>query len=79
ASLPKENIKAIYEFILQQNYYLKGLVLGVRKNDIVLSFVVFDQYSKQEFLDRLIQRLIQTADEFDDLLVSNFGVLITKD
>ncbi|MBK6354093.1 MAG: trypsin-like peptidase domain-containing protein [Saprospiraceae bacterium] len=79
ASLPKENIKAIYEFILQQNYYLKGLVLGVRKNDIVLSFFVFDQYSKQEFLDRLIQRLIQTADEFDDLLVSNFGVLITKD
>lgn len=79
ANLPKENIKAIYEFILQQNYYLKGLVLGVRKNDIVLSFVVFDQYSKQEFLDRLIQRLIQTADEFDDLLVSNFGVLITKD
>jgi serine protease Do len=75
ASLPKENIKAIYTYLLQQNDELRGLSFGVRLNDIVLSLVMFDQYLQTSLLDKNLKNLLDAADRYDDELFEKFGAL----
>ncbi len=75
ASLPKENIKAIYTYLLQQNDEMRGLSFGVRMNDIVLSLVMFDQYLQTSLLDKNLKNLFEAADLYDDELFSKFGAL----
>lgn len=73
--LPKENIKAIYEFLLRQNYDLDGLSLSILGQEIVLSLVMYDRYLKLETGLKLINNLFQKADEYDDILIKDFGAI----
>lgn len=75
ATLPKENIKPIYLFLLQQNHHLKGLSFGIRINDIILSYIAFDQYSKMERLKEGLQSLLDAADAYDDELILKYGAI----
>lgn len=78
-SLPKENIKAIYTYLLQQNYDLRGLSFSIRNNDIVLSVLIFDHYFKPETGLRILKNLFEKANYYDDLLIQNFGALKRKE
>ncbi|MEP7195139.1 MAG: trypsin-like peptidase domain-containing protein [Saprospiraceae bacterium] len=75
ANLPKENILPIYEFLMQQNYELRGLSLGIKKNNIILSTLMFDQFMKPEFSVKILKDLFEKANYYDDQLLSQFGAV----
>ena len=75
ANLPRENILPIYQFLMQQNAKLRGLNLGINKNNIILSAIMFDQYIKPEFSTAILEDLITRADLYDDQLIKEFGAL----
>ncbi|MFN8331852.1 MAG: hypothetical protein U0T81_11655 [Saprospiraceae bacterium] len=60
---------------MQQNAKLRGLNLGINKNNIILSAIMFDQYIKPEFSTAILEDLITRADLYDDQLIKEFGAL----
>jgi len=73
ATLPDDNIKELYTFLLKQNYKLEGLTFSVKGQDIILSLLIYDQYLNNETAQRLFNHLLQNADDYDDILVDQFG------
>ena len=71
--LPKDNIAAIYEYLLRQNYELEGLTLSVRGQDIVLSLLIYDRYLNAATGLQLFRKLFEQSDYYDNYLVENFG------
>jgi serine protease Do len=71
--LPKENIKAVYEYLLRENYRNEGVTLSVRGQDIILSLLIYDRYLKEEIAERLLITLFEKADYYDNLLVEQYG------
>lgn len=66
-------IKPLYQFLLEENYKLNGLVLSCSGQNIVLSCIMYDmdvtpQTGKEQF-----EKLFKKADEFDDYLKRQFG------
>jgi serine protease Do len=78
-SLPKEKIKEIYIYLLQQNWVLEGLSFSIRNNDIILSLLMFDHYFKQETGKENLQKLFQLANHYDDILIREFGAISRVD
>ncbi len=77
-SLPKEGIKQLYIFLLKENYKLKKLTLSVRSNNVFISCVNFDRYFDKDILDRDLAEVISKADEYDDILIGQFGAIPRK-
>lgn len=73
--LPKQNIKALYTYLLRQNYELESLVFSVKNQDVILSLLTYDQYMDLEIFTKLMQHLIEKADHYDDILIKAFGAL----
>ena len=73
ATLPEDNIKELYTFLLKQNYKLEGLTFSVKGQDIILSLLIYDQYLNKETAQRLFNHLLQNADDYDDIIVDQFG------
>ncbi|MCB0705055.1 MAG: trypsin-like peptidase domain-containing protein [Saprospiraceae bacterium] len=71
--LPKENILPLYEYLLRQNYEIKGLTFSVRNQEIILSLLIYDQYLDSDTASRLFQNLFEKADHYDNILVENYG------
>lgn len=78
-SLPKENIKEIYVFLLQQNYILEGLSFGILKQDIILSVQIFDHSFKPEIGLLVFNELFEQANKYDDILLKDFGAVARVD
>jgi serine protease Do len=74
-SLPKKNIKPLYEFILRQNYTLQGMGFSIREQDIVLSLLILDLHLNEETGITLFRRLFEQADYFDNILIEKYGAL----
>ena len=74
-SLPKENIKPLYEFLLRQNYTLEGLSLSIKEQAIILSTIINDRYLNVETGLKLFQYLFEQADHFDNILVEEYGAV----
>lgn len=72
-TLPKENIATLYEYLLRQNYTTEGLTLSVRGQDIILSLLIYDRYLNVDTGLHLFRHLFQRADEYDNILVEQFG------
>jgi len=72
-SLPEENIKQLYTYLLEQNYHLDGLTLSVKGNHIILSLLIYDQYLNLESGIDLFDHLFEEADRLDNILVEEFG------
>ncbi|MCC6816944.1 MAG: trypsin-like peptidase domain-containing protein [Saprospiraceae bacterium] len=75
AKLPKEKILPIYKWLMQQNFEMRGLSLGINKNSIMLTTIMYDQFLKPEFAAKILDDLFKKANEFDDLLIRQFGAL----
>jgi serine protease Do len=73
--LPKENIQALYEYLLRQNYKMEGFTFSVRGQDIILSLLIYDRYLNVDTGIQLFQALFQKADDYDNILVEEFGAL----
>lgn len=66
-------IKSLYQFLLQENYTLQGLVLSCNGQNIVLSCIMYDMDVTIEKGVRQFEKLFKKADEYDDLLKSRYG------
>lgn len=68
-------IKALYQFLLQENYRINGLVLSCARQNIVLSCLVYDLDISRDSGVAVFRNLFRKADEYDDLLKKEFGCL----
>jgi len=74
-SLPKQNIKPLYEYLLKQNYLIEGLTFSVKGQDIVLSLLIYDRYLNIDTGVKLFNKLFAKADYYDNILVEEYGAL----
>lgn len=71
--LPRDDIQPMYEYLLRENYVLPGLTLSVRGQEVILSLLIFDRYFNVETGLKLFEALFAKADEYDDVLVDQYG------
>lgn len=72
-NLPKENIMPIYEYMLQENYDNEGLVFSVSNQNVLLSFISYEDDLSLESGVELLNNLMSKADYYDDILIEKFG------
>jgi len=68
-------IKALYKFLLEENYLSKHLVLSCHLQNIVLSSLIYDQDLTKDNGITTFSNLFQKADQLDNYLKSHFGCL----
>ena len=73
--LPKQNIKAIYTYLLKENYNIEGLNFSVRGQDIILSLLIYDRYFNESTGRTLFKHLFQKSDYYDNALVEKYGAI----
>jgi serine protease Do len=66
-------IKPLYQFLLQENFRVKGLVLSCIKQNIVLSCIMYDLDITKENGADSFRNLFQKADYYDDFLKTEFS------
>ena len=66
-------IKPLYQYLLQENYKMNGLVLSCVKQNIVLSSIVYDLDMTKDSGMETFRRLFKKADEYDDFLKKEYG------
>lgn len=66
-------IKTLYQFLLQENYRVPGLVLSCLKQNIVLSCIVYDLDMSKDTGVGIFSNLFKQADHYDDLLKNEYG------
>jgi serine protease Do len=72
-TLPPQNIRAVYEYLLRENYRNEGVTLSVRGQDIMLSLLIYDRYLKEAVAEKLLSSLFEKADYYDNILVEEYG------
>jgi serine protease Do len=72
-SLPKDNIKPLYTYLLRENYDLKDLSLSIVGQDVLLSLLIFDRYFNVETGQEMFRRLVEKADYYDNILIEEYG------
>lgn len=69
-------IKTLYQYLLEQNNdAIDGLVLSCVNQNVVLSGVIYDLDITKESGTKLFQNLFKKADEYDNILINEFGCL----
>lgn len=68
-------IKPLYQFLLQENYELDGLVLSCVRQNIVLSCIMYDLDMTKENGIEMFRNLFQKADYYDSLLEKEYGCM----
>jgi serine protease Do len=71
----KETVNRIYEFLLRQNYLIKGLTFSIYEDDIVLSLIIYDRHLNNDTAVELLQNLLERADYYDNVLVEELGAI----
>jgi serine protease Do len=75
--LPQDgkSIKGLYQYLLQENFDLDGLVLSCVSQNIVLSGVLYDLDLTKENGTKMLSALFKKADEYDNILINRFGCI----
>jgi serine protease Do len=64
------------KFLLEQNdNEIDGLVLSCVNQNIVLSGVIYDLDMSKDSATKLFRNLFRKADEFDNLLINEYGCI----
>ncbi len=79
AYLPKKDIGPLYEFMLRENHKLQSLSFSVFQREIYLSLQIHDQFLKPETARYLLADLFQKADDYDDVLIREYGAIPRQD
>jgi serine protease Do len=66
-------IKALYQFLLQENYRTQGLVLSCVKQNIVLSSIIYDLDLTKDGGVETFRNLFKQADYYDDFLKTEYA------
>jgi len=73
--LPRKDISRIYKYLLTENYTLEGVMFSVFEQDIVLSFVLYDDYITEDTAFTVFKNLLEKSDYYDNILVENYGAI----
>jgi serine protease Do len=73
--LPKTNMEPIYTYLMKQNYFNKGISFSLKDNNIVMSSLIYDQHMHFETCKKILDKLIRSADKYDNILVDSFGAI----
>ena len=68
-------IKPLYQFLLQENFTMNGLVLSCVKQNIVLSCIKYDLDMTKENGAESFRNLFQKADYYDDFLKTEYNCI----
>ena len=68
-------IKPLYQFLLQENFKVNGLVLSCVKQNIVLSCIMYDLDMTKENGAESFRNLFQKADYYDDFLKTTYNCI----
>ena len=76
--MPKENIEAMYDYLLEKNDTFNYLQFSIRDNGVIISYLIID--SSLTFEDGKIgfDRLKSAANHYDDILIKEFGATRPK-
>ena len=66
-------IKPLYQFLLEENFRLSGLVLSCVKQNIVLSCIMYDLDMNKENGAAAFRNLFQKADYYDEFLKKEYS------
>ncbi|MES2701084.1 MAG: trypsin-like peptidase domain-containing protein [Bacteroidota bacterium] len=71
--LPKQNIKPLYTYLLQENHKINRMLFSMQGENIVLSSLNYDLEITAESGIHMFESLIARADYYDDVLVNQYG------
>lgn len=77
-ALPPTDNKELFLYLLKQNFEIENLTFSIRNGDIVLSLMIYDRYLNESTGRTLFQYLFQQADDFDNILVEQYGAVWKK-
>ena len=66
-------IKPLYQFLLQENYRVNGIVLSCVKQNIVISCIMYDLDMTKDNGAKAFRNLFQQADYYDDFLKNEYA------
>ncbi len=71
--LPKQNISTLYQYLLHENYSLRGKLFSLHGDNVVLSSLVYDMELSVENGTQVFEDLFRRADFYDTLLIEQYG------
>lgn len=72
-TLPKENINALYQFLLKENHKMQGMLFSINGQNIVLSSLFYDLVLTADSGVKAFRELFSKADHYDNILIAQFG------
>ncbi len=72
-NMPKENIEAMYDYLLDKNDTFNYLLFSISENSIILSYLTIDSSLTFEEGKIGLERLRKAANKYDDILIQRFG------
>jgi len=77
-AIPRENIERVYDYLLSENAKFSYLQFSLSENSIYLSYLIVDSSLTQKEGKIAIQRLLEYANKYDDILIKEFGAILQK-
>lgn len=71
--LPRQKISVLYQYLLHENYALRGKLFSVHGDSIVLSSLLYDMELSVENGVPVFRDLFHRADFYDTLLIEKYG------
>lgn len=71
--LPRQNISAVYQYMLRENCSLRGKLFSLQGDNIVLSSLLYDLELTAATGEAMFKELFQRADYYDTLLMEQYG------
>jgi serine protease Do len=65
--------KALYSYLLQENFRLNGLTLSTNKQNVVITCIMYDLDLTVDSGREYFEKLFKMADHYDDLLKNEYG------
>ncbi len=77
-AIPSQNIDKVYDYLLAENENFSYLQFSINENSIYLSYLIVDSSLTLKEGKTALQRLIQYANKYDDILINEFGAIKQK-
>jgi serine protease Do len=77
--IPKENIGALYEYLLQENNKLNNISFSIYNQKILLGAVIYIDDIVEETATELLKQLFEKSDYYDDILIKTFSAIAIED
>lgn len=71
--LPKQNIMAVYTYLMRENCSMHSKLFSLQGDNIVLSSLLYDLDLSVEMGEAMFKDLFQKADFYDNLLMEQYG------